>query len=42
MAGFTTRASLDDDLSWWVPVLLLGVPLALVGFGAVLVRRRAS
>ena len=42
MAGFTTDASPYDDPSWWVPVLLLGVPLALVGFGAVLVRRRAS
>ena len=42
MAGFTTDASPYDEPSWWVPVLLLGVPLALVGFGAVLVRRRAS
>jgi len=42
MAGFTADVSPYDDSSWWVPVLLLGAPLALVGFGAALVRRRAS
>jgi hypothetical protein len=42
MAGFTTSASPYDAPSWWIPVLLLGVPLALVGFGALAVRRRAS
>jgi hypothetical protein len=42
MAGFTTSASPYDAPSWWIPVVLLGVPLALVAFGALVVRRRAS
>ena len=42
LAGFSTDASPYDDPSWWIPVVLLGVPLALVGIGVVAVRRRAS
>jgi hypothetical protein len=42
MAGFSVPTSSGGDPDGWIPALLLGVPLAVVGIGAVLMRRRAS
>jgi hypothetical protein len=41
MAGFSVPAP-SDGTSWWVPLLLVTVPLVLVAGGTVRVRRRSS
>jgi hypothetical protein len=42
MAGFSTDASPWGDDSWWGPLLLVVLPLAVVGVGQAVARRRAS
>jgi hypothetical protein len=42
MAGFSTDGSPSRAPTWWIPALLLAVPLAVVGIGRALARRRAS
>ena len=42
MAGFSVPASSGVSDSWWIPVLLVAVPLLLVAGGTTLTRRRTS